>query len=81
MRKFVFCMCENKDADHRAADQRHCLRYIDDTNTLLPYSEISSLKPSSMTLQPGLCRTWSETLKTGFLVTGLILFWALASDS
>ena len=30
-------------------------------------------KPSSVALQPGLCRTWSETPKTGFLTTRLIL--------
>ena len=27
-----------------------------------------------MVVQPGLCRTWSETPKTGFLTTRLILF-------
>ena len=26
-----------------------------------------------MAVQPGLCRTWSETPKTGFLITRLIL--------
>ena len=26
-----------------------------------------------MAVQPGLCRTWSETPKTGFLTTGLII--------
>ena len=29
---------------------------------------------SSVAIQPGLCRTWSETLKTGFLVTRLMSF-------
>ena len=36
-------------------------------------SGISSLQPSSVVVQPGLCRTWSETPKTGFLTTRLIL--------
>ena len=36
-------------------------------------SEISSLYPSFVAVQPGLCRTWSETPKTGFLTTRLIL--------
>ena len=34
-----------------------------------------------MAIQPGLCRTWSETLKTGFLVSLLILcFFQNADD-
>ena len=79
MRKTDFCICENKDADqlrgNREADQRLCFRYIDSTIPLLPKYEISSLYPSSMTVQPGLCRTWSETPKTGFLRTRLIEPW------
>ena len=39
MRKPVFCMCENKDADqlrgNREADQRLCFRYTDGTIPLL----------------------------------------------
>ena len=54
-----------KDADqlrcNRGADQCLCFRYMGSTNPLLPKSEISSLKPSSMAVQPGLCRTWSKT--------------------
>ena len=77
MRKPAFCICENKDADqlrgNREADQRLCFRYTDSTIPLLPKSEISSLSPSSVTVQPGLCRTRSETPKTGFLTTRLIL--------
>ena len=76
MRKTDICICENKDADqlpgNREADQRLCFRYTDSTIHLLHKFEISSLWPSSVTVQPGLCRTWSETPKTGFL-TRLIL--------
>ena len=76
VRKPAFCICENKDADqfrsNREADQRLCFRYTDSTIPLLPKSEISSLQPSSVAVQPGLCRTWSETPKTGFLITRLI---------
>ena len=36
-----FCICENKDADHREADQRLCFRYTDSTIPLLPKYEIS----------------------------------------
>ena len=71
IRKPAFGICENKDADklhsNREADQRLCFCYTDSTTPLLPKSEISSLQPSSVAVQPGLCRTWSETPKTGFL--------------
>ena len=76
MRKPDFCICENKDADqlcgNREADQGLCFRYIDRTIPPLPKLEFSSLQSSSVTVQPGLCRTWSETPKTGFLTTRLI---------
>ena len=75
VRKPVFRICENKDADqlrgNREADQRLCFRYMDSRIPLLPNCEISSLQPSSVAVQPGLCRTWSETPKTGFLRTRL----------
>ena len=65
MRKPTFCICENKDADqlrgNREADQRLRFRYIDSTNPLLSKSEISSIYLSSVAVQPGLCRTRSET--------------------
>ena len=65
MRKPTLCICENKDADqlrgYREADQRLCFRYIDSTILLLSKSENSSLKPSCVAVQPGLCRTRSET--------------------
>ena len=77
MRKPDFCICENKDADqlrgNREADQRLCFRYTDITILLLSKSEISSLLPSYVTVQPGLCGTWSETPKTGFIRTRLKL--------
>ena len=76
VRKPAFCICENKDADqlrgNREADQRLCFRYMDSTIPLLPESEISSIKTYSLVVQPGLCGTWSETPKTGFLRTRLI---------
>ena len=76
MRKTAFCICENKDADqlrsNREADQRLCFRYIDSTIPLLSTYEISSLWPSTLAAQAGLCGTWSETPKTGFLRTRLI---------
>ena len=85
MRKPDFCICENKDADQlrgiREADQRLCFRYTDSTIPLLPKSEISSLWPSSLAVQPGLWWTWSETPKTGFLTTRLKYVMAISHTS
>ena len=65
VRKPTFCICENKDADllrgNREADQGLCFRYTDSSIPLLPKSEISSLWPYCVAVQPGLCWTWSET--------------------
>ena len=76
MRKPDFRTCENKDADqlrgNREADQRLCFRYIDSTIPLLSIYEISSLYPTCVVVQLGLCWTWSETPKTGFLRTRLL---------
>ena len=76
MRKPDFCIWENQDADklrgNREADQRLCFRYTDSIIPPLPKSEISSLKPYSVIVQLGLCRTWSEIPKTGFLTLRLI---------
>ena len=77
MRKPAFYTCENKDTDQLRgnceADQRLSFRNTDSTIPQLPKSEISNLRPSSVAVQPGLCGTWSETLKTGFLTTRLNL--------
>ena len=74
MRKPAFCICENKDADqlrgNREADQRVCFRYTDSTMPLLPKSEISSLYPFSVAVEPGLCGTWSETRRPVFSQRG-----------
>ena len=75
MRKPDFCLGENKGADqlrgNREADQRLCFRYTDSTISLLLKSGISSSLLFSELVQPGLCRTWSETPKTGFLASRL----------
>ena len=56
-----FCICKNKYADQLrcncAADQRLRFRYKDRTIPLLSKSEILSLLPSSMVVQPDLCGT------------------------
>ena len=75
MRKPDFCICENKGADqlrsNGEADERLCFHYTDSTIPLLPKSKILSLYLSSVIAQLGLCRTRSETPKTGFLTTRL----------
>ena len=74
MRKRTFCICENKDADqlrgNREADRRPCFRYMDSAIPLLSKSEISSLKPSSVVVQPGLCWTRPETRMLVFSLRG-----------
>ena len=75
MRKPDFCICENKAADqlcgNRTADQPLCFHHMGSAILFLSKSEISILEPSSVAVQLGLCRTWSETPKTGFLTTRL----------
>ena len=65
MRKPAFCIFENKGAGQLcgncAADQRLSFCYKVSTIPLHPRSKISSLKPTSMAVQLGLCRTRSET--------------------
>ena len=39
--------------------------------SLVFISENSSISPSSVAVQPGLCGTWSETPKTSFITTRL----------
>ena len=56
---------------NREADQRLCFRNKVRTIHLFPKFEISSLFPSSVAEQPGLCWSWPETPKTGFLMTRL----------
>ena len=74
MRKPTIWICKNKDADqlrgNREADQRLCFRYSDSTIPLLPKYKISSLYPSQVAVQPGLCQTWSESTLLVFLRRG-----------
>ena len=76
LEKTVVLQCKNKDADQlcsdREADQRLFFRYMDSAIPLLPKSEISSLWPSSVVVQPGLCQTWSETHNEAH-ITGAVL--------
>ena len=78
MRKPTICMGENKDADqlrgNREADQRLCFRYTDSTFPPLLIPKFSRFWVSSVTVQAGLCWTWSETQIVGFVMHRLILF-------
>ena len=74
--KPTVCIGENKGADQLRSkcevDQRLCFRYTDSTIPLLSKSKISSLQPSSVVVQAGLCPTWSEAQIVGFLTHRLI---------
>ena len=69
-----FCLCENKGADQLCSncttDQHVC--FSDAESTILFLLKILNFKPSFIDVQAGLCRTWSETLKTSFLALWLI---------
>ena len=75
IRKPTICICENKGADQLRsnceADQRLCFRYTDSMIPLVVNSEISNLQSSSVTVQPGVCRTWSEIKYLVFPCDGL----------
>ena len=73
----MICICENKDADqlrgYCEADLRLCFRYTDSTLPLRLKSEISSVWPVSVTVQPDLCQTCSETTLLVFSREGLYM--------
>ena len=76
VRKPTICMGENKDADqlrgNREADQRLCFRYTYSTFPPLLIPKFSRFWVSSVTVQAGLCWTWSETQIVGFVMHRLI---------
>ena len=55
----------------RGSNLPFIVRCLDSIKPLVSISEISSLHLASMAAQASLCLTWSQTLKTGFLVTRL----------
>ena len=55
MKKAVFLHMRKQRRSNREADQRLCIRNTVRTIHLLPKFEISSLFPSSVAEQPGLC--------------------------
>ena len=77
MRKPVLPYANNKDADQPAHPRRlisvFVIRCLDSIIHPFSISEIQSLKLVSVAEQAGLSLTWSQTPKTGVLVTRLIL--------
>ena len=75
MGKPTICLGENKGADQLRsnceADQRLCFCYSDSTVPLLLKSEISRFWLFSVTVQVGLCPTWSATTLLVFPRGGL----------
>ena len=67
----------NKGADQpahlRILNSTFVVRHLDSIIPLVSISEILSLYLASVAAQAGLCLIWSETPKTGFLVTRLKL--------
>ena len=55
----------------RSADQHLCFCYMDSTIPLLLKSKITGFWPFSVAALTGLCQTWLETPKTGFLMSRL----------
>ena len=76
MRKPVYAICNNKGADQHAHPRSlistFVVRCLDSIIPLVSISETSSLYLASVAAQAGLCLTWSQTLKTGFLMTRFI---------
>ena len=77
MRKHAFCLCENKPQISFAVTAKLISAFVFATRIVQILYFLNPKfqgSPSSVAAQPGLCRTWSETPKTGFLTTRLILF-------
>ena len=74
MGKPTICTGESKGADqlggNREDDQRLCFRCTDSRIPLLVKYKISSIQHSSVTVQAGLCRTWSKPTLLVFSHTG-----------
>ena len=67
----AFCICENKDADHREADQCLFFRYTDSTIPLLPKSEFQAFSHPLWLYSPVCVGPGGKPPKTGFLTMRL----------
>ena len=81
MKNQTFCICDNKGAgqlrSNREAYQRLYFLDTDSTIPLLSISKISILELSSVLVQPGLCRTCSETTLFSHDVAHFFIFYLL----
>ena len=84
MTKPAFAICNNKGADQPAHPHSlistFVVRCLDSIIPLLSISEISSFYLASLAVQAGLYLTFSQTPKTGFLVTRLTCIFPNSTD-
>ena len=75
MTKPVFAICEQKRCRSACAftqsDQRLVVHCLDNIIPLVSTSKISNLYLASLAAQAHLCLTWSQTPRTGILMTRL----------
>ena len=78
MKKLFMLYANNKGANQpahpRSLISAFVVRRLDSIMPLLAVAEISTPQPISSAEQAHLSLTWSQTPKTGFLVTWLILY-------
>ena len=78
MTKPAFAICEQQRRRSACASAQSgsvfLVRYLGSIIPLVSISEISSLYLASLAAQAGLCLTLSQTPKSGFLVTRIIMF-------
>ena len=76
MRKPVYAICEQHRRRSACASgqsgQRVVIHCLDSIITLVSISKISSLCLASVAAQAGLSLPWSQTPRTGFLMTRLV---------
>ena len=65
-------ICEQQRGRSACAACAFVVHCLDSKIPLVSISEISSLYLASLAVQAGLCLSWSQTLKIGFLMTRLI---------
>ena len=83
MRKPVYAICEQQNANQppylRSLIRTFVVRCLDSIIPLVSIHAISSFYLASVAAQAGLNLLWSQTPKTGFLTTWLILLLLMPS--